>query len=327
MNKRSLVLGRVLLMLVMAAMLLTGCSNGEKSNSERLVLTVDDSGIYMDEMMYHVLLAKLQGDLYASYLGDSENYWEVTNEEGTTMAEATKNLAMENAIRYELFYKLAEQEGYVLTEEEKRLGLAKTSNILMNYSEEALNGLGLTKEKLIRVQEKITLASRYYEDFLIKLGVDEEAIKASINPEDYKQYDIQYIYARKEEYEELVSLYDSAIKAENLTSLTEGTGLNSGNLSFVAGQNTFGEESNLEEEIRNMTSGEVKGILETTKGFYILKLIDNTSTKKYEAAVREAVENAKQKAFEPAYEGLKKEHRITIQGKVWNRIEISDYSF
>lgn len=327
--KRSKRLISGLLAILGVAMVLSGCSSREKSYSEKLAVTVGDSKIYMDEMNYHLLLAKLQGDLYASYFGGQEAYWLVENEEGKTMAEASKELAMENAVKYELFYGMAVKEGYMLTQEEKEAYIAKTSNIMMNIPQEELEALELTEAKLNVIQNKIAIASRYYEDYLEKLGINEDTVRAGLKQEDYKQYDIEYIFAQIDEYEELSLIYNDLGKreAEDLSGLIEGSPLRTGSLSFVAGRDTFGEETNLEPEILRMQTGEVKGIIETVKGYYIIKLIDNTSTKKYEAAVTAALEKAVEEVFQPAYEQLKKEHRIKINQKVWKEIRLGIDTF
>jgi foldase protein PrsA len=154
------------------------------------------------------------------------------------------------------------------------------------------------------------------------LGVDEDAIKAKFDLKDYKQYDIEYIYGGKDNKDKLTALLDKAEKAEDLTTLTENTDLNSGKLSFLAGEDTFGEEDNLENIITSMKVGEVKGIIETVKGYYILKLDNNTSTTKYDDAVKKAVKDAETKAFDTAFADLKKEHTITVKNSVWDKVEV-----
>jgi parvulin-like peptidyl-prolyl isomerase len=299
-----------------------GCSTADKPYADTLVLTVDDSKVYLDEMMYHVMLAEIQGQLYASFTGDGENYWNIKTEDGTSMSEAMKDMAMQNAIRYEMFYKMAVDEGYELTDSDKEMSKGKVDNILKNIQPDQLKLTELSDEKLIQIQEKITLATKYYENYIKTLGVDEEAIKAEFNPDDYKQYDIQYIFAQKDDYNELEALLDKAKETDDLTTLTEGTNVSSGELSFLAGQDTFGEEEILEETIKSMTVNEVSNIVETSKGYYIIKLKDNTSTKKYDSAVNEAVEKATTDAFDKAFSELKKDHKIKINEKTWKKIKM-----
>ncbi|MGB8455203.1 MAG: peptidylprolyl isomerase [Anaerocolumna sp.] len=311
-----------ILMIAATVSLNAGCSSGNKPYSGSLVLTVDGTKIYMDEMMYHVMLAAMQGELYASFVGNGEGYWNMKTEDGSTMREAMKNMALENAVKYQLFYQLALKDGYTLTEGGKQQDKGKVDNILNNMGEEQLNTIGLTKEKLLSIQDKITIASKYYDNYVNNLGVDEEAIKTQYKATDYKQYDIQYIYAGKENKEALTIILEAAKTAEDITALAKDTVLNYGKLSFLEGDNTFGEESGLEETIKVMDVGEVSDIVETVKGFYIIKLVDNTSTRIYDTAVKKAVDHAVDTAFDSAYESLKKEHKIEIKENVWNKVEI-----
>jgi hypothetical protein len=300
----------------------TGCSLDNKPYSQTLAFTVDDSKVYMDELMYHVLLAAMQGDLYASFVGNGENYWNMKNEDGSTMREAMKEMALTNAVRYELFYQLALKEGYTLTKEEIEQSKSKEDNIVSNMGEEQVKAIGLTEEKLLAIQEKITVAVKYYDSFVKNLKVDDAAVKAEIHAADYKQYDIEYIYAGRENKKSLEALLDKALKTEDITTLKNGGALNTGKLTFLQGDKTFGEESNLEGIILAMNPGEVSDIIETVKGYYIIKLMDNSSRTKYKQAVKEAEEKAEQKAFEAAYAKLKQEHKIEINTSVWNKVDI-----
>ena len=312
----------LILMLIASLAFATGCKKEEKSNSETLVLTVDDSKVYLDEMMYHIMLAEMQGQLYASFVEGEENYWDILNDDGSTIGEASKDLAIQNAIKYELFYQLAIKEGYTLTEEEKEISKSQADNIIKSVEPTQFQSTELTEEKLLQIQEKIAIGIRYYNDYLIKLGVDEEAIKAKIPTADYKQYDIQYIFAGEQQYDDLKSLLEIAKTTEDLTTLTNDTNLTSGNLSFLEGAGTFGEETNLEDVIKAMAVDEVSDIVETVKGHYIIKLTDNKSTKLYDAAVRKELEKAVTEVFEPAYDALKQDHKIKIVNKVWDPIKM-----
>lgn len=300
----------------------TGCSKDTRPKSETLVLTVDDSKVFLNEMMYHVMLAEMQGQLYSSVLGNEEDYWNMDNGEGRTMAEVAKDMAMDNAVKYQLLYNLATEKGYVLTDEEKEISKSQTENIMKNIPGETLQELELSEELLLKLQDKLAIAARYYDDYMNDLAVDEEAIKETIDLDEYQQYDMEYIFATKQELKNLESLKEEAGKADDFDQLADGTSLKVGSYSFLAGKNTFGEETNLEEEILNLSPGEVSEIIETVKGYYIIRLKDNKSKDKYESAVSDAVEQAKEEAFQSSYEKLKKEHQITINNKVWNKVQI-----
>lgn len=301
-----------------------GCSRAAKAKSETLVLTVDDTKVYLNEMMYHVMLAEMQGELYASVLQNGEDYWDMDDGNGATMAEVAKDMAMDNAVKYQLFYDLAMQKGYEMTDEEKEISKSQAENIMLNISAEVLQKLELSEEQLLIILDKIAIATRYYNDFVKTLDVDEEVIRDTFDPADYQQYDIEYIYATKKELAELEELKEEVKNATEFDQLSDKTSLKIGNLSFLSGKDTFGEETNLEEEIVSMNPGEVSDIIETVKGYYIIRLKDNTSKDSYETAVSDAVEQAKEEAFESAYEKLKKEHQITINNKIWKKVKMGE---
>lgn len=276
------------------------------------------------------MLEEMKGKFYASVVGSEEDYWNVKGEDGKTIRETAKETAMNNAIKYELMNTLALQEGYTLTQEEKELCTSKAEDIIKNMNPEQLEKAGLSKETLIHIQEKISLATKYYEDIASELKIDESAmqadIAAKINPLDYKQYDFEYIFATKSELKDLEKVSVEAKAEQDFDTISKNadknTDLNTGKLSFLAGSNTFGEETNLEETITKLKVGEVSDIVETTKGYYILKLTDNTSTESYDKAVQDAIEETELQAFETAFEELKSEHKIVIEDKARKNIEV-----
>ncbi len=319
MKKKSKILAGFLAVTLLAASF-TGCGNAGKAGGQETAVTVDKTEISMDEMQYHLLLAEMQGQLYASYMNSGENYWDVEYEEGVTLGEALKDMALENAIKYELFYQKALEAGDALTESDKENNRSKVESFTKNFTRERLSKLGLTEEKLIKLQDKIALAAISYSAFEKGVKTEEDKVKETIKKEDYQQYDIQYLYGK--DREEMEKHLSEAETAEDITELDQSESLNSGKLSFLEGKDTFGEEKNLEETIPTMQQGEVSGIVETVKGFYILKLVSNTSDSLYQEALEQALTEAKQIAVEKAYEALKKDHKISVNHKIWDKVTL-----
>lgn len=172
MKKYRLASVMIALVLIIAAS--TGCDKQVLSNSDTLVLTVDDSRVYLDELMYHVMLTEMQGQLYASFLNDTD-FWNKEYKDGVTMGEVMKEETMDNAIKYELLYQMANENGYSLSEEERNDCQSKVDNILLNIPEDQIDSMGLTKDKLLSIQEKIALSSKYYEENYKNQGIDDEA--------------------------------------------------------------------------------------------------------------------------------------------------------
>ncbi len=169
---------KIIIILTLIIVLMTGsaCNNTdikEEDYAKTVVLTVDDSTVYLNELMYHVKLAELQGELYASFLKTSD-FWNKEYSEGVTMGDVMKQEAMDNAIKYELLNHMALDEGYCLTDEELSDCNSKVDSILKSLLKDDIKTMELTEENLLEIQKKITLSTRYYTKHYINNNIDDE---------------------------------------------------------------------------------------------------------------------------------------------------------
>lgn len=171
-------------------LVLNGCSKNISLSEDSEVVSVGETTITLDEMMYHVLLAKMQGELYASFLGE-EDFWNNEYEPSVTMADQMKQFALDNAIKYEILNRKAEKEGYSLTEEELLICKNQAKDIEKTIPEDELKSLGLTDELIEEIQKKISLSTKYYEDYLLTLSVDEKEAKTRFE-ESYEELKKEY---------------------------------------------------------------------------------------------------------------------------------------
>lgn len=162
-RRNSICIGIVTIMLILGIGIAL-FTRGEKSYdpTKTVVVAIDNEQIYLDEVLYHLTLSRMQGQLYAAFMNDAD-YMKRDYGDGRTIGEVMKQEAMDNAIRYELLYQQAVKEGYELTEEEIAESQKKTENILVTIPEDDQKKTGLTEDKLVRIQEKIALAARYYQ--------------------------------------------------------------------------------------------------------------------------------------------------------------------
>lgn len=208
MQKKKNFLGLFLMILVACSVsMLSGCGKTAKLEAKTKIISVKETNITMDEMMYHMLLAKMQGELYGSFLGD-ENFWKKEIEPKVTMAQQMKQFALDNAIKYEILYQMALEKGYCLTQEELSQCEDKTADIEKTIPKEQLQALLLSSDLLEKIQEKIALSTRYYEDYLKTLAADEKEANLQFE-EDYKNL--------KEEYQ--VKVNTKAWKQVDITKL------------------------------------------------------------------------------------------------------------
>ncbi|WP_029501692.1 hypothetical protein [Lachnoclostridium phytofermentans] len=171
-------------------LVLNSCGKKVSLTVDSSVVSVRETTITLDEMMYHVLLAKMQGELYASFLGE-EDFWKKEYEPSVTMADQMKQYALDNAIKYEILYKMAEKEGYSLTEEELSICQDQAKDIEKTIPANELQALGLTDELIKEIQKKISLSTKYYEDYLITLSTDEKEAQQRFE-ENYKELKKEY---------------------------------------------------------------------------------------------------------------------------------------
>lgn len=312
--------------LIMTLVIMTGC---EKNISYRdtAAFTLDGSKVYLNEMMYHVLLARMQDEMYTSYIGNesgTDNGKEAVTQKGSDNKElkkALKEAAIEDAVRYQIFYELSKQKGFSLTEEEKEQCQERVKSFMLNFGEEKLQSYSLDEDALLAIQEKILLASRYYEDYLNEFDISKEEISKELDKNNFRQYEFSYLYGGKSEKEKISTLLTRA-QTEDFEDISKDTGIKAGKLTFLAGKGTFGEEEILEEKITAMKEGEVQGIIETVNGYYIIKLQKNSSEEAFENAVDEEFKKQRDAAAQKAYEALKAEHSIDFNKKLEKIITI-----
>lgn len=172
-KNRNMIISVILVLIIITG---TGCNKTELKDlvkSKTVVLTVDDSIVYLNELMYHIMLTKLQGELYASFLNESD-FWNKEYKDGMTMVEVMKQESMDNAIKYELLYQMALDENYTLTEDEVKDCENKVESILTSVPENDINSMELTDEKLLEIQKKIALSTTYYNEHYKDRGIDDD---------------------------------------------------------------------------------------------------------------------------------------------------------
>ena len=126
------------------------------------------------------------------------------------MADQMKQYALDNAIKYEILYKMAEKEGYSLTEEELSICQDQAKDIEKTIPANELQALGLTDELIKEIQKKISLSTKYYEDYLITLSTDEKEAQQRFE-ENYKELKKEYQVKVNDSVWEKVDIMDPSI--------------------------------------------------------------------------------------------------------------------
>ncbi|SHO50874.1 peptidylprolyl isomerase [Anaerocolumna xylanovorans] len=340
MKKSKRIISRLLIVTLIAGMMLAaGCSKKTSSTGD-LVVTINDEKLYMQDMMYFIYAMEAQGQMYAQYY---PGYWDM-DIEGVTMREQMKQSAMDAAVMWEILYLKAKDAKYSLTDDEKATIKTNVESVMTSLKDkkEQLDLTGFTTENLTKAQEKLQIANKYYEFVVDGLNIKEDDVKSTVDRDKYRQYNTEYLFAATTKYEDskTVELSDkekAAAKASIDKALTEvkagkefadivkeDDSLTTSTLNFVKDDGKA-DEAYQTAALKLKNDAVADSVIETTAGYYIIKMKDNNNSESYDAAVKEAVTKAENDAFTKKYEDeIKKDYKITVNDKVWSKIVMGE---
>lgn len=298
---------------------------------ESTVLTINKEKYHMDDLSYYFYTVESQYDYYNQMFGGS--YWDMTYDEetGATVRDAAKQEAIDSAIYSEILYKEAVSEGYTLTEEEKTTIDTNVTSLLDGQLTEAVvEKNNFTKEYLTEFLGKATLSDRYRKDKIEALPIDDEAIKADYDPADYRQYDIEYLYVTTQTtdddgntidlsaeektaaFDKLNALSESAKTTKDWSTLIpedeEDLKYQKGN--FIATDTKFDEK--FEAMMMAMENDAISKVYEAEGGYYIVRMVNNNSSERYDSTVKQAITDAENQGFSEVYQKISEKYDYSI---------------
>lgn len=302
---------------------------------ESTLMTVDGEKYKMSDLSYYFYTVEYQYDYYDQMFGGNGAYWNMSYDEesGATIRDLAKTEAMEVALYTELLYKEATAEGYTLTVEEKETVSTNAANLMGQLSDSIKRKSNFTEKYLTNVLSKSKLVERFRKDKIDALDIDDEAIKAGIKYEDYRQYDIEYLYVsttttdedgnsvalsdeeKKAAYDKLNSYYESAKTTEDWSKLLpeEEEEVSYRDTNFVESETTYSED--FETMMMAMGNGAISEIYEEEDGYYIVRMVNNNSSESYDTAVKDAITTAENEAFDKVYEQIKEKHEYKMNDR------------
>jgi foldase protein PrsA len=327
---------------IILVVLLVGALIFDQVYEPRLI-KIDGKNYTLHDLSYYFYNSEMQATYFDQLFGGNGSYWDLTYDEetGTTIGEFAKEQTINDAIKNEVLYNQAISEGYSLTEEEKKTVDENVSGILdSDTNKDIIRRNKFTKAYLTKVIGKATLVTRYRQDKIDALDIDDEAIKAGISYDEYRQYDIEYLFASKTTTDEdgnttdksevekasafnkLNSYYETAKTTEDWSKFLpedeEIVSYQSG--SFIASDSLFDDET--EAKIMAMENNAVSDILETDKGYYIIRMKNNNSSASYDNAVSKAISDAENEGFEEVYQTILSSHSYEINESALDKLEM-----
>lgn len=304
---------------------------------KRPLVTIDDEKYYLEDLTYQFYNTESTYNYINQLYGGS--YWDMPYNDSTdmTVRDYAKLETLNNVIFEQILYNEALDNGYTLTQEElDKIDIDVDSTLNdKGLSEELISKNGFTAEYLKSIFSKNALANRYKQDLIEKFDIDDEAIKAEINYDDFRQYDIEYLFIstqktneednsqvpfndeeKKEAMNKITVLREKALETADWSGLIpeEETSLQYRESNFLANDTFFSEK--LMSTMVAMENGDITEVIEEEGGYYVVRMINNNSSETYDNNVKEAITKKEEEIFAKEYnDNIIPKHSFTINDK------------
>lgn len=255
--------------------------------------------------------------------------------DGVTLEERLKDTVINQLAELKTISMLAQEKNISLTVTEKEKVKTAAKEFYEGLTKEEVTSLGITEEDVRSLYEYFAVSQRLYE--LITGGVEIE-----ISDEEARVIRVQYCYVRNFYYDEknaehgldeyglkaardkIEEAYDKVIKGADFSLIAkEYSDDTVYEYEFGRGEMT----ENFENQAFLLENGQVSGIVEDEKGFYIIKCISNYEELKTEENKKELVKKYKNKVFTEMYEPYMREQTYEYNNKKYDAIDINSIVF
>lgn len=360
MKKGSFLAGRemkpiILAVLCIVVVLVLCIGVGIQQFKPRVVVTVGDTKITMDDMMYPIYEVERAylpyNEIYEAYYGTS--VWDATYQGGSGSTTGVSNSiglkqeVINSEVQYEILYQKALKAKYTLSADDKKEIEKDVEEQLKGLSWLQKLQLNISEKKLTERFEKRALADKFKEDQQTELNkdVDEDAAIKEISKKDYRQYDVQYYYAstnktddegnttpisdadKKKLQKKFQKIVKKAKAGEDFTKLIsddeEDITLEKDTNFTEQGGFPYLSADNLK-KVKKMKNGTVsEAFFDNSIGYYVvIKMLDNNSDEAYKAACENAITTAQDEAYQTWYEKEQEEYKIEINTDIWTDVVI-----
>jgi foldase protein PrsA len=308
------------------------------------LVTIDGKKYYLEDLTYQFYNSESTYNYINQLYGGS--YWDMPYNESTdmTVRDFAKVETINNIIYEEILYNEAVTNGYTLTQEEidkidENVNSALTGD---GFSEELIKKNGFTAEYLKGIFSKNTLASRYKQDIIDTFDIDDKAIEAEINYDDYRQYDIEYLFistqkTNEEDYskipldkiakeaalDKITSLRLKALDTEDWSAIIpeDEEELQYRTSNVLTNDTYFSED--LKSAIFDIENGDITDVIEDEDGYYVIRMINNNSPDSYNKAVDDAITKKEEEAFTAEYtDNIFPKHTFKLNNNAINNLRM-----
>mgnify|MGYP004458653757 FL=1 len=323
-----------------------------------VVSTTDENGtqkkdtVYMKEAVYSIYQVENQYNQYSSIYQQlyGKTYWEMedVDSKGRNGASAAKKQVMDSLKQREILYMEAQKRGYSLTAEEEKTAEDNVADTMKNFTDKQKSLEGLDEKTLKSEFKKNALAEKFRQILIKESGVDEEALKATVNKKDYRQYTLQYYKVSNQETSgeetkevsaeqkqtnltNMQALQEKAKTAEDFTKLLDdndktGIQYQTENLIKKDLKDSTFLNKKLRKQIMKMDNGQISDIIEGDDGYYLIKMVNNDDSEAYDNQCQSVVNEEETKQFNARYAEFAPNYVTEVQSYWKGRVKLGSYT-
>ena len=353
-NKVLVILG-ILAVIVLCAGV---CYMQLRPRAVLVVSTTDENGtqkkdtVYMKEAVYSIYQVENQYNQYSSIYQQlyGKTYWEMedVDSKGRNGASAAKKQVMDSLKQREVLYMEAQKRGYSLTAEEEKTAENNVTDTMKNFTDKQKKLEGLDEKTLKSEFKKNALAEKFRQILIKESGVDEEALKATVNKQDYRQYTLQYYKVSNQETSgeetkevsaeqkqtnltNMQALQEKAKTAEDFTKLLDdndktGIQYQTENLIKKDLKDCTFLNKKLRKQIMKMDNGQISDIIEGDDGYYLIKMVNNDDSEAYDNQCQSVVNEEETKQFNARYAEFAPNYVTEVQSYWKGRVKLGSYT-
>ena len=327
----------IVVMLILAAIGLWMLSGEGNKPSDKLVFTVGEEEVYLDEINFCILQNVVNLGITTDMLNNTKT------KDGSSAAEYYKQEILGLITDYKVEYMTARQQGFAMTEEEEKSVRSDAVQFMGSINGGVLSELGITQDMVIEVYKQRYLAKKLEDTVIGDIEAEEQKFctmymllfpKVEMEEDgDYKRQEDgetpimlseEDIAKRKEDAD---TAYQELIDGAEIEEVAKkyGVAAYSGEESNLSG--SFGEP--FSEYAESLKEGEYSPVLDMESCYAILKMVTENNAELAEQILgyynsdvaKDKIEEEKKRWYEEAgIEGPE------FNGNIWEKISLYDFT-
>ena len=259
-----------------------------------------------------------------------QEIWELSFE-GVRFEENVKDNVLAKIAQMKSVYLLALDRGIVLTAQEEELLKKAAKEYFQTLSQEEVKALNVTENTVWKLYREYTMADKVYKQIIEEVNPeisDDEARTITVEQIVLKTYTMdsqgeQIVYTdrmKAEAYEKIGEIRELATNGENDFSVLAGK-YNEEEVSVISFQK--GEVDKAIEEVGfQLEKDEISPVIETEKGYYLLKCINTFDREQTQANKLVLIEKRKNEAFGQEYDAFVKKLARKLNEDLWQEMDL-----